>query len=71
MPAETDPVPAIRDGDTVEIVHEGETHQGIAILDPDNDLHGFGVPLLVEIEGGVVLPDPRYPVLLLRAGAKS
>jgi hypothetical protein len=62
-------LPAFHDGDTVECVVNGETYEGVAILDAGNVVAGQTV-LLVEVPGlGVVLPDPRFPVLLVRSAA--
>jgi hypothetical protein len=57
-------VPQILDGDTVECTFNGETVRGVAILDSD-DVGGGPIAILVETTAGVVLPDQRFPILLL------
>lgn len=52
-------LPPIRDGDFVEFQFEGETHQGVAIVD--------GPVIWVESEVGLVVPDQRFPIQLLDA----
>jgi hypothetical protein len=55
-------LPEIRDGDVVEFVFNGETLQGVAIVD--------GPVIHVESEAvGVVVPDQRFPILLLERAA--